>query len=64
MRTTDLGVMVCLVAVAAASLAHAEPSELEKANARKLFNEGLDLRKVGDHQGALEKLEAADAIFA
>ncbi|MGZ3452042.1 MAG: hypothetical protein ACXVEF_20710 [Polyangiales bacterium] len=64
MRTTDLGVMVCLVAVAAASLAHAEPSELEKANARKLFNEGLDLRKVGDHKGALEKLEAADAIFA
>jgi hypothetical protein len=62
MRITDLAAMVCVSTVVCA--AHAEPSELDKANARKLFNEGLDLRKAGDHKGALEKLEAADAIFA
>jgi hypothetical protein len=62
MRITDLAAIVCVSTVVCA--AHAEPSELDKANARKLFNEGLDLRKAGDHKGALEKLEAADAIFA
>jgi hypothetical protein len=66
MRTTDLVAIVCVVAASATAAGHAlaEPSELDKANARKLFNEGLDLRKAGDHKGALEKLEAADAIFA
>ncbi|MBK7399862.1 MAG: hypothetical protein IPJ34_27305 [Myxococcales bacterium] len=41
----------------------AEASELDKANARKLFNEGLDLRKAGDPSGALAKFEAADALL-
>lgn len=40
------------------------PSALEKANARRLFNEGLDLRRADDHAGALAKLAAADALFA
>lgn len=62
MRITDLAAIVCVSTVIC--VAHAEPSEVDKANARKLFNDGLDLRKAGDHKGALEKLEAADAIFA
>lgn len=71
MKTTEL--LVGPAALLALSLglgtasvaprARAEASELDKANARKLFNEGLDLRKSGDGAGALAKFEAADALF-
>lgn len=75
MKTTDRRAVAIALAMLGAPLvlspvlersAHAQaaPSELDRANARKLFNEGLDLRKAGDQAGALAKLEAADAIFA
>ena len=45
------------------AVAHAADCSAEdRANARVLFNEGLDLRKAGDLNSALRKLEAADAL--
>ncbi len=75
MKTTDRRPLAILLALLSSPIvfapilepvAHAQtaPSELDRANARKLFNEGLDLRKAGDQAGALAKFEAADAIFA
>lgn len=72
MKTTDplvapvawlLAASLAVGSVVVAPQAAAEASELDKANARKLFNEGLDLRKAGDGAGALAKFEAADALF-
>ncbi len=58
-----LALCLALGAPSVAGIARAQPSELDKANARKLFNEGLDLRKAGDASGALAKFEAADALL-
>lgn len=68
MKTSDPAVLALACALAFGLLAgpatvRAEASELDKANARKLFNEGLDLRKAGDANGALAKFEAADALL-
>ncbi len=66
MKTTSRLTLVLALSLAptvAPRLVHAEASEVEKANARKLFNEGLDLRQAGDAAGALAKFEAADAIL-
>jgi hypothetical protein len=39
-----------------------EPSAVDIAQARDLFNEGLKLREQGDAKGALEKLKAANRL--
>lgn len=58
-----LAASLALGTVAVTPRVRAEASELDKANARKLFNEGLDLRKAGDGAGALAKFEATDALY-
>jgi hypothetical protein len=62
MRRTAALLLVGIVLSIVPSAARAEPTELDRANARALFNEGLDLRKSGDHVRALERLAAADAL--
>ncbi len=67
MKTTDRPCLALAIALALATPmvtggARAGGTELDKANARKLFNEGLDLRKAGDQPGALAKFVAADAL--
>jgi hypothetical protein len=60
-RTSEIAV-VCCVVMAAASAHAAGPSAADQVNARKLFNQGLDLRDAGKVEEALAKLEAADAL--
>jgi hypothetical protein len=58
------GSIVLAVAVTTSSTSWASPpTAVDKANARRLFNEGLDLRQAEDHAGAVGKLAAADALF-
>jgi hypothetical protein len=55
--------VVCLAAVSgvviAPRVARADPTSADIETARRLFTEGLDLRKKGDEAGALLKLEGA-----
>lgn len=41
------------------TVAHAEPTQADKATARDLLREGKELRAKGDHAGARKKFEAA-----
>jgi hypothetical protein len=60
MRTSELlGIAMVLTAHAAAA---AGPSSTDQVTARKLFNEGLDLREAGKIEEALSKFLAADAL--
>lgn len=65
MSPRRLCLFTCFVVLSwAGSTLASPPTALEKANARRLFNEGLDLRRADDHTGALAKLAAADALFS
>jgi hypothetical protein len=56
---------IAAVAIASTPLARtawADPSALDVAQARELFNEGMRLHEKGDDAGALEKLKGANAL--
>ena len=58
----SLCVAVGMTTVAFATIALAQPSAGDIAQAREFLNQGLDLRSHGDANGALEKLKAAHAL--
>jgi hypothetical protein len=54
-----------LAGIAASPVAHAQDhSAADLAQARELFNQGIDLREKGDTLAALEKLRAAHALVS
>jgi hypothetical protein len=56
-------VAALLAALLTPALVRAEPSESLKEVARNLMAEGRELRDKSDHQGALSRFQAADAIM-
>jgi hypothetical protein len=56
-----LGVALAVGSPMGVALAQ-QPSAVDVAQARELFNQGLRLREKGDPNGALEKLKAAHAL--
>lgn len=58
MRNELLALFLC-VSLAAPSLAHADPSAEDVANAKALVKEGRELREKGKYKEALVKFEAA-----
>jgi hypothetical protein len=54
--------MLSVAAFAVAPSAYAQRSAQDVAQARVLFNDGMDLKEKGDLKGALEKFKAAHAL--
>jgi hypothetical protein len=57
-----LVIAILLSAAAVARTGWAQPSAMDTAEARQLYNQGIRLRDGGDNAGALEKLKGAHAL--
>jgi hypothetical protein len=58
----SFAIAACLTVLAAAPAAYADPSAADILVARQLGNEGIELAQKGDCEGALVKLDRAEAI--
>jgi hypothetical protein len=65
-RSSSLGAAALLAALIAVAPAEAQPAKAATTadQARTLYVEGKELRRAGDLQASLEKLEAAHALYA
>jgi hypothetical protein len=54
--------MLSVAVLAVAPSAYAQRNATDVAQARVLFNDGMDLKEKGDIKGALEKFKAAHAL--
>jgi len=61
--TSRLGIAITLLFTLLTDHASAEPSVIERENARTLMDQGDELRTAGNLWGALERFRAADAIM-